>query len=263
MAIEGSRYSIVVALVSLISIGTAPTLAQDRLSDRVLTGVGQEDAGFFASPKPGEERLRFLLMLISRSARVPIGFEEVAGFPMPYDGNLSTISSSERTVLIGLTVGEALDALVSADPRYSWREQDGLILIRPVEAWEDPARFLHQRFGGFFLRDSTVSDVAKALFARFSVAIKFGEGGVLGDPPGPDFRLERRMDYDVPSGTMIDALNSVVRAHGGLGWMVHYANARADIQTSCIRFVTFDGKFSGVGAAACQSTAGVDVRAPQ
>jgi hypothetical protein len=147
--------------------------------------------------------------------------------------------------------------------RYSWREQDGLILIRPVEAWADPARFLHQRLGGFRLRDSTVSDVAKALYARFNVAIEYGEGGVLGDPPGPDAGLEKRMDFDVPSGTMIDALNSVVRAHGGLGWMVHYASARADIKTSCVRFVTLDGRFSGVGAAACQSTAGVDVRVSQ
>ena len=71
------------------------------------------------------------------------------------------------------------------------------------------------------------------------------------------------MDFDVPSGTMIDALNSVVRTHGGLGWMVHYASTQADIHRSCVRFVTFDGKVSGVGAAACQSTAGVDVRIPQ
>ena len=162
---DRSHYSILVALVYLVSVGTIPTLAQDRLSDRVLTSVGREDAGFFASPKPGEERLRFLLTLIARSARVPIGFEEVAGTPMPYDGNLSRIPSSEGTGLIGLTVGEAVDALVSADPRYSWREQDGLILIRPVEAWADPAHFLHQRFGGLRLRDSTVSDVAKALNA--------------------------------------------------------------------------------------------------
>lgn len=263
MAIAGSRYSILVGLVSLVSIVSTPTLAQGPLSKRVLTAVGGEDAGFFASPEPGEERLRFLLTLIARSARVPIGFEEVAGIPMPYDGNLSTIPSSARTVLIGLTVGQALDALVSADPRYSWREQDGAILIRPVEAWADPAHFLHERLSGFHLRDSTVSDVARAIYAQFSVRIIFGEGGVLGDPPGPDFGLEKRRAFDVPSGTMLETLNSVVRAHGGLGWMVHYANAPAEIKTSCLRFVTFDGKFSGVGAAACQSTAGVEVRVPR
>jgi hypothetical protein len=255
--------SILVTLLSLVSIGLAPTLGQDRLSARILTGVGREDIGFFASPKPGEERLRFLIALIARSARVPIGFEEVAGIPTPFDGNLSTIPPSARTALIGLSVREALDALVSSDSRYSWRETGGVILIRPVEAWADPAHFLHQQLSGFRLGNSTVSDVAKALYARFSVPVKYGEGGVLGDPPAPDFGLENRMDFNVPSGSMVDALNSVVRAHGGLGWMVHYAKAPIDIRTSCVRFVTFDGKFSGVGAAACQSTAGVDVMVPR
>jgi hypothetical protein len=263
MAITGSRYSILVVLVSLVSIVSTPTLGQERLSERVLTAVGREDAGFFASPMPSEERLRFLLTLVARSARVPIGFEEVAGIPLPFDGNLSAIPSSARTVLIGLTVGEALDALVSADHRCSWREQGGMILIRPAEAWTNPVHFLHQRFTGFRLPDGTVSDVVSAIYAQFGLQITYGEGGVLGDPPGPDFGLERRMAFDVPSGTVVEALNDVVRAHGGLGWMVHYADAPADIKTSCLRFVTFDGKFSGAGVAACQSTAGVDRRVPR
>jgi len=206
MAITGSRYSILVVLVSLVSIVSTPTLGQERLSERVLTAVGREDAGFFASPMPSEERLRFLLTLVARSARVPIGFEEVAGIP--------------------------------------------------AEAWTNPVHFLHQRFTGFRLPDGTVSDVVSAIYAQFGLQITYGEGGVLGDPPGPDFGLERRMAFDVPSGTVVEALSDVVRAHGGLGWMVHYADAPADIKTSCLRFVTFDGKFSGAGVAACQSTAG-------
>ena len=257
MAIAASRSSILVVLVSLVSIASPLTLAQSRLSERVLTPVGREDAGFFASPRPGEERLRFLLTLIARSARVPIGFEEIAGIPMPYVGSLSAIPPSARTVLIGLTVGEALDALVSADPRYSWREQDGAILIRPVEAWADPAHFLHKRLSAFHVSDSTVVDVARAIYAQFGARVIFGEGGVLGDPPRPDFGLEKRIAFDVPSDTMLQALNIVVREYGGLGWMVHYAGAPADIETSCLRFVTFDGTFAGVGAAACQSTAGL------
>jgi hypothetical protein len=263
MAVAGSRYSIPVVLGFLVSMLSIQTVAQERLSERVLTAVGPEDAGFFASPNLGEEQLRFLLALIARSARVPLGFEEVAAIPRPFDGNLSTIPSSARVVLIGLRVGEALDALVSADPRYSWREQDGVILIRPVEAWANSEHFLHQRFAGFGLHDSTMSDVVKAVYAQFGLRIVYGEGGVLGEPPGRDTSLEKRMDFEVPSGTMVEALNSVVRAHGGLGWMVHYAYPPGGVKTSCLRFVTFDGKFSGAGAAACQSTAGVERTVPR
>jgi hypothetical protein len=255
-----SHRSIGVVLVCLVSTVPIPTLGQGQLSDRVLTVLDREDTVFFASPRPGEERLRFLLTLIARSARVPIGFEEVAGVPLPFDGDLTKIPLSARTDLIGLTVGEALNALVSADPRYRWSEQDGVILIRPVEAWEDPQHFLYQGFAGFRLVDSTASDVARAIYTRFGVPINFGEGGVLGEPRGPDAGLEKRMTFDVPSGSMLDALNSVVRTHGGLGWIVYYARAPVDIKTSCVRFVTFNGKFTGVGAAACQPTAGAERR---
>jgi hypothetical protein len=211
MAITSARYSINVALVCLVSGGATSTLGQDRLSERVLTSVGPEDVIFFASPKPGEERLRFLLTLIARSARIPIGFEEVAGIPVLDDGDLSAIPLSARTDLTGLRVGDALDALVSADPRYGWREQDGVILIRPVQAWADPGHFLNQRFSGFRMRDSTAADVARAIYERLGVLIRFGEGGVFGDPRDSEGDLEKRIDFEVPSGTIVEALNSVVR----------------------------------------------------
>jgi hypothetical protein len=253
MSIPGLRGSSLMVLISLVGFAPPHTLGQVRLRERVLTAVSRDDGAFFVSPKPGEERLRQLLTHMARSARVPIGFEEVAGVPLVSDGDLTKIPLSERTDLIGLSVGDALNALVSADPRYRWREQDGVILIRPVEAWTDPAHFLNRRLNGFRLRDSTASDVARFIYAQLSVEVIYGEGGQKGDPlrQDPDVGLEKRLAFDVPPGTMIEALNSVVRDHGGLGWMVHYAHAPADIGTSCIRFITFDGKFKGVGAAVC------------
>jgi hypothetical protein len=35
-------------------------------------------------------------------------------------------------------LGEALSVFASLDPRYSWREIDGVIEIRPYDAWRDP-----------------------------------------------------------------------------------------------------------------------------
>ena len=249
------RCSTVLLLVTLICVAPSDAVGQERLSERVLTSVGRDDMGFFIFPRPREEWLRFLLTMIARSARVPIGFEEVAGTPAPYDGNLASIPSSARTILVGLTVGNALDLIVSADPRYRWREQDGVILIRPVETWTDPAHFLDRKLNGFQLGGSA-TEVARLIYARFGVEIAFGEGGVLGDPPRSEIDLGKRLAIDVPPGTIREALNNVVRTHGGLGWMVHYANATANMRTSCIRFLTFDGRFAGVGAARCQSTAG-------
>jgi hypothetical protein len=69
--------------------------------------------------------------MLARSARVPIGFEEVAQEPEKYDGNLAKVRPEDRTNLIGLTVARALDLLVAADARYAWREHNGVLLIRP------------------------------------------------------------------------------------------------------------------------------------
>jgi hypothetical protein len=199
-------------------------------------------------------------MLIAQSARIPIGFEEIAGSTTPFDGGLSRIPMSERTELIGLTVGDALDALVSADPRYRWSEQHGVILIRPVQAWADPDHFLDQPVGGFHVNHSSASDVMRTIYERLGVQIAYAEGGLLGNTPSGQRDIERPLTFDVPSGTVTDALNSLVRAHQGAGWMVHYARGPAAIKTSCVRLVTFDGEFSGVGAATCQATAVGDVK---
>jgi hypothetical protein len=223
--------------------------------DRVLTSVGNDDVVFFVSPKPGEERIRTLLALIARSARVAIGFEEVAGGSMPFDGNLAKIPSSDRTDIIGLTVGEALDALVAADPRYRWHEQDGVFVIRPVEAWADPVDFLHRGFAGFRLVDGTASDAAREIYERFGVAMMFGEGGVIGNSSAANTDVRKLMTFEVPAGSILDALNSIVRTHGGIGWVVRYARGPAEMKNSCIQFVTFDSRFTGIGAAPCDGVA--------
>jgi hypothetical protein len=238
-----------VALGCLVGVLAVPALGQSRLSDRILISVGREDAGFFVSPRPGDEWVWALLAHIARSARVPIGFEEVAGVPVPSDHDLTKIPLSARTYLTGRTVGGALNALVSADARYRWQEQDGLILIRPAEAWTDPGDFLSQALAGLHVDAGTASDVARAIYGQLGVPIVSAEGGSIGAPPGPDAGLKRRMAFDVPSGSVLEALNNVVRAHGGVGWMVRYSHAPAEARTSCVRFFTFNGHFSGVGAA--------------
>jgi hypothetical protein len=217
--------------------------------------VGREDAGFFASPIPTEERLRFLLALIARSARVSIGFEEVAGTPRPFDGNLEKIPESARTPLIGLTAGAALDALVAADRRYSWREQDGVLVIRPLEAWTQTDHFLDRSVAALTVKGE-IGDAARSIYALLGIPTIFAEGGVLGDPP-PDAALEKPLDIAISRARLMGALNGIVRVHGSAGWMVHYARAPATIQNSCLRFISFEGRFTGLGAAACQSTAGV------
>src|SRR4030095_15001614 len=55
---------------------------------------------------------------------------------------------AQRLDLDGLTVREALDALVAHDPRYWWEERDGIIIIRPIGLLADPVDALNQRIAG-------------------------------------------------------------------------------------------------------------------
>jgi hypothetical protein len=40
--------------------------------------------------------------------------------------------------IAGLTMRQVLDLIVGLDPRYTWREVDGVAVVRPSAAWSDP-----------------------------------------------------------------------------------------------------------------------------
>jgi hypothetical protein len=50
---------------------------------------------------------------------------------------------------------------------------------------------------------------------------------------------------------MLDVLNAITKSHGQLGWLVKYVRGLAEFRYSCIRLITFDGRFGGVGPIAC------------
>jgi hypothetical protein len=80
----------------------------------------------------------------------------------------------------GVTLRQALDAVVTKDRRYAWRMLDGVVVIRPVAAWRDRDHPL--------LRSATAADLDAAGLST---------------------------DFD---GTVFDAVNTAVRAHSGLQW---------------------------------------------
>ena len=197
-----------------------PASAQPRLADRLLPAVGQGDAGWFVHPRITQSHFRFVVALLARSARVPIGFEEVAAEPQEFEGNLAMVPLEERKSLIGLTVGRALDLLVAADPRYAWREQDGVLLLRPVAAWRDREHYLQAPVPGLEADRRRAIDIAKNLYERQGIRIIWSSGGVIGGPSHFEHDLGRLISVSLGPGTLLDALNAIVKAHGGLGWLI-------------------------------------------
>jgi hypothetical protein len=225
--------------------------AQPKLAERLVYPLGAEDGAIFVHSRITQSHFRFVVAELARAARVPIGFEEVAQVPEAYDGNLAKIPPEDRTSLVSLTVGRALDALVSADPRYAWRELDGMLIIRPADAWRDRTHFLNEIFGPIDEKQVAAVDIVKGLYVQKGFHIRWSSGGTIGaaTQTGPD--LDLPISVTLPMSTMLDVLNAIAKSHGHLGWLIEYARGPAEFRYSCIRLITFDGRFVGVGPIAC------------
>lgn len=70
---------------------------------------------------------------LAKATKVPMGIEFLG------PGNPPVSSSIPAT---GRTLREVLDAMIAVDPRYEWREMQGVIVVRPAAAWHDPESIL-------------------------------------------------------------------------------------------------------------------------
>ncbi len=141
-----------------------------------------------------------------------------AGVPMGIETARSGIESpgaAQYVTLTGQTLGSALQMLSSTDPRYEWREIDGVICIRPSEAWTDPQDVLNAPVTNVKLENVHTRD-AMALVARS-----------LGRQDGKNYISDtKRLSVNLPQGTILDVLNATVRANGELVWALEWAPIR-------------------------------------
>jgi hypothetical protein len=141
----------------------------------------------------------------------------------------------QRIPIANLTVGDALQMLVNADPRYSWNDDSGIVVIRPITAWTDMRDPLNQPIKGIAWNDITLRETLD----RIGQVI-YGNRR----PPRPDEkRDDRRISIRLDSGTVMDLLNAVVRAHGELMWGVIYPVNSPPILTD--RFILHLSRFDG------------------
>lgn len=63
---------------------------------------------------------------LARAANVPMGLVRTTSLP----GKLSIRTAGRR-------LGDVLDQIVAADPRYEWRDVDGVVVIRASHVWSE------------------------------------------------------------------------------------------------------------------------------
>jgi len=107
----------------------------------------------------------------------------------------------------GRTLRDVLDAMVAIDPRYEWREMDGVIVIRPTASWNDPQSLLFRLVPGERMHDVSPQTAIERLARQLGRTER-----LAGMPPG------KPLSIDAPQGTVLDFANTIVRAHGRMLW---------------------------------------------
>ncbi len=212
--------SLSIVLLALLDVSSA--VAQPVL-DRIV-GLAVSEHPVIITSVDGQA-----IGTLARAAGVPMGFE-----------GLLTAKKRFSILATKRTLRDVLDAMVAADRRYEWREDDGVIVVRPVDAWNDQRSSLNAPVDGVTLEDVTATDLF-AVLARM-VGVKTVPDGVLGDT--------KRFSLQIPNGsTLLAALNAMGRAHGILSWAVQPSRTGdGAFPTSLSLFVGSTGLGFGVPA---------------
>ncbi len=195
--------SIIVAIISLVLIASA-AIRGDSLLDRpltmpvnVMTPVQDRDIGG-------------LTLAVAHSARIPLGFEELQN-----TRELDRSAGRQRHPIEAATVGEALAAVTTLDPRYDVHEMNGVIVVRPKAAWADPRNPLNQP-----VTNVTLQDVS--LFGALNRVCQLLYGAEVGTPSYDPYASSNTLSAKVEQGGVLDVLNAIVAASDGANWRVMY-----------------------------------------
>jgi hypothetical protein len=165
---------------------------------------------------------------IAMSSRVPIVFEALA-IDLVSPGTVQ-----QRLVLRGMTVRDALQLLVTTDPRYQWIELDGVVVVRPVVATTDSMNPLNRQIGPIDWEGVT----AEEALAR-TIALAANQA----PPPGIESVVDRKLlSVRVSNGTILDVLLATARAHGEAVWSIPGIAGRARNGAWSVNLTTFDGR---------------------
>jgi hypothetical protein len=179
-----------------------------------------------------------VIVQVARQGSVLAGFESTPDCWLsprfdPFDPEVN------GQALPGMSAREAFDQLMTLMPMYSWKDMDGVVVVRPKGSWDDPADVLNFPAKRFNAMNQRIDDVLHTLLARV-VPVAFYPHE---DVPKAGRPIDRLVSVEFPGGSMLDALNAVVRAGGELEWQLGYTGGLATIAVT-----TFDWRGGSVMA---------------
>ena len=96
-----------------------------------------------------------------------------------------------------------LDLLIKADSRYYWVDSDGVVVVRPLDAWKKRDHFLHDTLQSCVLEEQNIGRAMENLRGGC------GECRFMSNDP-------TLVTLSLGPVSRIEALDAVVRAHGRL-----------------------------------------------
>lgn len=148
--------------------------------------------------------------------------------------------TGERLNLRGMTIRTALEKLSAIDPRYRWIESDGVLVMRPVDAWADRTNMLNYTTASFVLDEVNLGGALDVVVSAITGRARTS-GQLLSDRTE---QASRTFSVKPTAISVGEALDAIVRAHGQAWWEVRLGQARQEEMG--ITFFTFDE--SGIGA---------------
>jgi len=172
-----------VAVALLVSLGGSLAAAQ------------QEDS-------PQDAALAEALWRIAVTTHTRVGFQSI--------GRTQFIHPNKSINPELVDVSHAVDAVVTEDPRYEWHWVGETAVIRPREAWTDPADPLNRRVPPAQLTNETTNRV----FLRLSNLIFYNQFTPKYYTP-----LGIPVSFQMKAGTVVDALNQLAEQAGQVMWV--------------------------------------------
>ena len=164
--------------------------------------AGQQDAS------PQDAALAEALWRIAITTHTRVGFQSI--------GRTQFVHVNKSTNPELLDLSHAVDAVLTADPRYEWHLVGETAVVRPREAWTDPADPLNRRVPAAQLTNETTNRV----FLRLTNLIFYNQF-----TPTYDTQLGIPVSFQMKAGTVVDALNQLAEQAGQVMW-VAYARPR-------------------------------------
>jgi len=150
------------------------------------------------------------LLHLEQSVNVLIGFERQAEC-VDNPSLFPDLTAQTLNDLSGRTVRQVLDHLVALDPNFEWRDMNGVAVVRPVNAWNDPANALHVQVDAFAFEDAQLTNAVAASVRNAKLQVAGASA---------DAAVTRRFAVSFSGGTILDALNAVIGAHGAAVWEI-------------------------------------------